>query len=57
MHKYKIVYKCSDGYEGVEYLYAANRLMAFEAFKAFGYEDVIDADCFHMLGDDEREED
>jgi hypothetical protein len=55
MNKYKIIYKCSDGYEGVEYLYAVNRMMAFEAFKAFGYENVVNVDVFRVIGEDEEE--
>jgi hypothetical protein len=34
-----------------KYLYAVNRTMAFEAFKAFGYENVVDVDCFRVLDD------
>ncbi len=56
MNKYKIIYKCSDGYEGVEYLYAVNRTMAFEAFKAFGYENVVDVDCFRVIDEDKEDE-
>jgi len=51
MNLYKIVYKCSDGYEGEEIVCAVNRLMAFEVFKDFGYEDVVSADCFRVLDD------
>ena len=46
MNKYKIVYQCSNGYEDEVYVYAANRVMAFEIFESFGFEDVINADCF-----------
>jgi hypothetical protein len=56
MYKYKIVYKCSDGYEGIEYIYAVNRMMAFEAFKAFGYENVVNVDCFRVLDEDKEDE-
>lgn len=55
MNYYKIVYQCSDGYEGEEIVMAANRMMAFEVFKDFGYEDVINADCY-LIPDDEIEE-
>lgn len=54
MNKYKIIYQCSDGYEGEEIVMAVNRMMAFEVFKDFGYEDVINADCFRVLDDEEE---
>ena len=54
MTKYKIIYQCSDGYEGEEIVYAVNRLMAFEVFKELGIEDVVNADCFRVLDDEEE---
>ena len=48
MNEYKIVYMCSDGYEGEEIVMAANRVMAFEVFKELGIEDVVSADCFRV---------
>lgn len=56
MYKYKIIYTCSDGYEGEEIVMAVNRMMAFEVFADLGIEDVVDADCFHILEDDDEEE-
>lgn len=52
MNYYKIVYRCSDGYEGEEIVMAANRLMAFEVFKDLGYEDVVSTDCFRIPDDE-----
>ena len=45
MYKYQIFYECSDGFVGAEYVYAVNRMMAFEMFKDFGYENVVNVDC------------
>lgn len=53
MHPYKIVYQCSNGFEGEEIVYAVNRIMAFEVFKELGYENVINADCFRVIEDGE----
>lgn len=49
MNQYRITFQCSNGYEGEVYVDAANRIAAFEAFKEFGIEDVINADCFRIL--------
>ena len=48
MNYYRIVYQCSDGYEGEEIVCAVNRMMAFEVFKELGYEYVISADCYRV---------
>lgn len=56
MNKYRIEYVCSDGFEGEVEVYAVNRLMAFEVFEDFGYEDVVSAECFRVLDEDEEEE-
>ena len=53
MNLYKIIYQCSDGYEGKEIVCAANRLMAFEVFADLGIEDVINADCFRVEDEEE----
>ena len=53
MNEYKIVYECSDGYEGEEIVMAVNRIMAFEVFEELGIKDVINADCFRVI-DNER---
>ena len=53
MNKYKIIYKCSDGYEGEEIVMAVNRIMAFEVFQELGIEDVVSADCFRVLDDED----
>ena len=55
MNKYKVVYQCSNGFEGKEFVYAINRVMAFEVFKELGIEDVINADCFLVEEDEETE--
>lgn len=49
MNEYRIIYTCSDGYEGEEIVMAVNRMMAFEVFEDLGIEDVVDADCFRVL--------
>lgn len=51
MNKYRIEYQTSDGFEGVEYVCAANRIAAFMAFEDLGYEDVVNADCFRVIDD------
>lgn len=48
MYKYQIFYECSDGFVGTEYVYAINRMMAFEMFKDFGYENVVNVDCLRI---------
>lgn len=54
MNKYRIEYQTSDGYEGVEYVYAANRIAAFMVFEDLGYEGVVNADCFRVLDEEEE---
>ena len=49
MNEYKVVYQCSDGYEGEEIVMAANRMMAFEVFEGLGIEDVINADVYRVI--------
>ena len=49
MYPYRIMYRCSDGYEGEEIVSAVNRTMAFEIFEKFDYfKDVIAVDCFRV---------
>lgn len=48
MNKYKIIYKCSNGFTDEVYVDAANRIMAFEIFEELGIENVINADCFRV---------
>ena len=55
MYEYKMVYTCSDGYEGEEIVMAVNRMMAFEVFEELGIEDVVEVDCFRVL-DNEGED-
>lgn len=52
MNKYRIMYKCGNGYEDEIYVYAVNRTMAFEIFKSFGFEDVVNVDCFRVDNDE-----
>lgn len=54
MNEYRIVYQCSDGYEGEEIVMAANRMMAFEVFVELGIKDVVSADCFRVIEEDEE---
>lgn len=54
MDKYRIEYECSDGYVDEVIVYAANRIMALEVFADFGFEDVVAADCFRVLEDEEE---
>ena len=56
MNEYRIEYVWSDGYEDEVIVCAANRLMAFEVFEEFGIEDVVRAECFRVLDEDEEEE-
>ena len=49
MNKYRIVYRCNDGYEGEEIVYAVNRTMAFMVFEDFRYEDIVSVDCFRII--------
>ena len=56
MNKYKIVYQTSDGFEDEVYVYAVNRIAAFMVFEDLGYEDVVNADCFRVLDDEEEAE-
>ena len=48
MSKYEIIFRCSDGIERKEIVYAANRVMAFEVFATLGYENVKIVDCFRV---------
>ena len=54
MNEYKIIYTCSDGYEGEEIVMAVNRMMAFEVFADLGIEDVVNADCFRVIAESEE---
>lgn len=54
MNKYKVIFQYSDGTEGIEYVYAVNRMMAFMVFEDLGYEDVVNADVFRVLDEEEE---
>ena len=54
MNEYRIEYECSDGYEGEVIVMAVNRMMAFEVFEELGIEDVVNADCYRVLDDEEE---
>ena len=56
MNKYKIIYRCSDGFEGEEIVYAVNSTMAFEVFSDFDFDDVISAECILIPEDEDEEE-
>lgn len=57
MNKYKIIYRCSDGFEGEETVYAVNRLMAYMVFEDLGHENVVAADCIRVLDEEDGNED
>ena len=49
MNEYRIVYRCNNGFEGEEIVYAANRTMAFEMFEKFEiFKNVVAVDCFRV---------
>ena len=52
MNEYKIVFECSDGYSGEETVMAVNRIMAFEIFEEFGYEDIVSVNCYCITDDE-----
>jgi hypothetical protein len=54
MNLYKIIYRLVDGAEGEEIVCAANRMMAFMVFEDFGYANVVAADCFRVLDEEEE---
>lgn len=54
MHEYRIEYKCSDGYEDEVTVMAVNRMMAFEVFEELGIKDVVWAECYRVLDDEEE---
>ena len=53
MDKYKFVIKYNGGYEDTVMVSAANRIMAFEIFREFGFnsDDISDVACY-LVGDD-----
>lgn len=53
MKKYRIEFKCSNGFEGEEYVYAANRVMAYEVFADLGYENVTWAEAHLVIEEEE----
>ena len=55
MNEYRIEYVCSDGYEDEVIVCAVNRIMAFEVFEELGIEDVVRAECFRVLDEDEED--
>ena len=54
MNLYRVIYQCSDGYEGEEIVSAVNRMMAFDLFSDFGIENVINADVFRLTEAEEE---
>lgn len=54
MKKWRIVYRCDNGFEGEEFVYAVNRMMAWDMFEEFGLENVVAAEC--LLVEDENGE-
>ena len=55
MNLYKIIYRRKDGTKGEVIVCAVNRLMAFEVFRDLAPDDVVGADCFRVLDDEEKE--
>lgn len=52
MNKYRITYRCKNGFEGEEIVNAVNRTMALEMFAKVEYfKDVVAVDCFRILED------
>ena len=50
MNKYKIVYRCNNGFEGEEIVSAVNRTMAFEIFEKVEYfNDVVAVGCVLVI--------
>lgn len=56
MHKYRLVFTCADGYESEEIVIAVNRMMAFDCFEAFGYENVVSLECYRVEDENEEKE-
>ena len=54
MNQYKIIYQTSDGYEGTVIVSAANRIAAFMEFEEMGFEDVVNADCYRVLDEEDE---
>lgn len=54
MNQYIIVYQTSDGYESEVIVSAANRIAAFEVFNELGYENVVNADCYRVLDEEDK---
>lgn len=54
MYEYRIVYRCADGFEGEETVMAVNRMMAFAVFEELGIENIVNADCFRVLDNEEE---
>lgn len=54
MNKYKVIFQYSDGTERIEYVYAVNRIAAFMVFEDLGYENVVNADVFRVLDEEEE---
>ena len=55
MNKYLIEFTTIDGFEGCTYIYAANRIAALMEFEEFGYDDIVNLECFRVLEDEEEE--
>ena len=50
MNKYRIVYRCKNGFECEEIVSAVNRTMALEMFTNVEYfKDVVAVDCFRVI--------
>ena len=54
MKKWRIIFKCKDGFIGEEFVYAVNRMMAWDLFEELGYDtnELIIISC--LLVEDEK---
>ena len=55
MYEYEIIYTCGDGCVGRETVMAANRTMAFMMFEELGIENVVSANCYRVLEEEEED--
>lgn len=55
MNKYVIIYKLKNGFRGKEYVYAANRVAAWEIFESMSKAlDIEECNCFRVIEEEEK---
>lgn len=54
MNTYRMVYRCKDGNEDEEIVYAANSREAFAEFAQLEIDDVVSVECF--IEDDDEDD-